>query len=306
MNSADLKKKAPGPQRRKKPPTLPAPQPDLLPGNFLAMDRAWELTFDAVSDAIAIIDNQHRILRVNRAMADRLGVPPEACIGQSCYRCVHGLDAPPDLCPHAQLLKDGSEHRQEVHEERLGGTFLVSTSPLRDPQGRLLGCVHVARDITERKEMWKNLQALNEELRETNADLKAAYCWMRDSRDRLKKYSAQEEIAFLVDREGRIEGLTEAAQEWSGRSRFDLAGGSVLELLEQGCRERVRQALDRAWFGIILPLRVETAATTNAPPRRVELKLTRLTCRGERRLWLVLYRPEDTNDGRSAADTCAG
>jgi PAS domain S-box-containing protein len=298
MSSSDLHEQTSGlqpggPQRRRGARANPAVRPVSSPNSFLTMDRAWELTFDAVPDAIAIIDAEHRILRVNRTMAERLGVPPEACIGQHCYACVHGLDAPPDFCPHSLLLKDGSEHRQEVHEDRLGGTFLVTASPLLDPQGHLQGSVHVARDITDRKRMETDLLKLNEELRKTNADLKAAYRWMRDSRDLLKKNSYREEIAFLVDRDGRIEGLTEAAQEWSGRSRFALAGGSVLELLDHGCRESVRRALDKAWFGIILPLRVQTAAAKN-PPRTIELKLTRLTCRGERRLWLVLYYPEDT------------
>ena len=36
----------------------------------------WERTFDAVPDLIAIIDPQHRILRANRTMAERLGTPP--------------------------------------------------------------------------------------------------------------------------------------------------------------------------------------------------------------------------------------
>ena len=38
-----------------------------------------------------------------------------------------------------------------MHEPRLGGHFLVSTTPRFDEQGRLIGTVHVARDITARK-----------------------------------------------------------------------------------------------------------------------------------------------------------
>jgi len=41
----------------------------------------WERTFDSVPDLVAILDNQHQIVRVNRAMADRLGVSPDGCIG---------------------------------------------------------------------------------------------------------------------------------------------------------------------------------------------------------------------------------
>ena len=38
-----------------------------------------------------------------------------------------------------------------MHEDRLGGDFLVTTTPLIDEQGKLQGAVHVARDVTEQK-----------------------------------------------------------------------------------------------------------------------------------------------------------
>ena len=120
--------------------------------------KDWERTFDSVPDFIAILDNQYRIVRANRAMAQQLGVTPEKAIGLFCYQCVHGLDNPPDFCPHAQTVKDGKEHTAEVHEPRLGGDFLVSTTPLRDEEGRIIGSVHVARNITERKKAEEYLQ----------------------------------------------------------------------------------------------------------------------------------------------------
>jgi PAS domain S-box-containing protein len=122
----------------------------------------WEWTFDAVPDLIAILDDQHRILRANRAMAERLGVNLQECIGKACYETVHGLDCPPAFCPHIGSLADGQEHMAELHENRLGGDFLVSTTPLTDKQGRLIGTVHVARDITERKQAEKLSKALND------------------------------------------------------------------------------------------------------------------------------------------------
>ena len=104
----------------------------------------WERTFDSVPDFIAILDNQHRIVRVNHAMAQQLGVAPEKAIGLFCYQCVHDLDNPPAFCPHSQTVKDGEEHQAEVHEPRLGGDFLVSTTPLKDEQGKIIGSVHVS------------------------------------------------------------------------------------------------------------------------------------------------------------------
>jgi PAS domain S-box-containing protein len=111
----------------------------------------WEKTFDAVPDLIAIMDPHHRIVRVNRAMAERLGCQPDACLSQPCYVQVHGTSEPPASCPHSLLLQDHQAHTAEVHEERLGGDFNITVSPLWGINGELLGSVHVARDVTASK-----------------------------------------------------------------------------------------------------------------------------------------------------------
>lgn len=117
----------------------------------------WESTFDAMPDLIAILDNEYRIVRANRSMAARLGVTPEKCIGLTCYRAIHGTAVPPSFCPHRQLLEDGLGHTEEICEDCLGGYFIVSVSPLYDSKGEIMGSVHVARDINERKQAEKAL-----------------------------------------------------------------------------------------------------------------------------------------------------
>ncbi len=126
--------------------------------------REWELTFDAVPDLIMILDREHRILRANKATAERLGVGFHELVGLKCYHAFHGTREPPDFCPHGRLLADASEHTAEVHEDRIGGDFLVSVSPLPDPDGAIIGSVHVARDITKRKQTEEALQRAHDDL----------------------------------------------------------------------------------------------------------------------------------------------
>jgi PAS domain S-box-containing protein len=111
----------------------------------------WEETFNSIPDLVALLDADHRVVRANRAMAERLGVTPEQCIGARCYEVVHATTEPPEVCPHVQTCRDCREHTEELLEPRLGGYFLVSTTPRFDEQGRFIGTVHIARDITQRK-----------------------------------------------------------------------------------------------------------------------------------------------------------
>jgi PAS domain S-box-containing protein len=138
----------------------------------------WKRTFDAIPDFIAIIDADFRIQRVNTAMAKRLGVEPELARGSLCYKSVHGTDEPPAYCPHISLLRDSVPHTTEIYEERLGGDYLVTVTPLFDQQGRLMGCTHVARDISERKRDEEQIASLNHSLEmrvlERTAELAAA------------------------------------------------------------------------------------------------------------------------------------
>ncbi len=148
----------------------------------LQAKEEWERTFEAVPDLIAIIDNNHHLVRVNRAMAAALGAEARELAGKPCYELMHRSICPPEVCPHSRLLQDGQEHSAELRE--FDRDFLVTTSPLVDDKGQLLGSVHVARDITERKRAEEALSRLNEELeqrvQERTSELRQAVAQLRE------------------------------------------------------------------------------------------------------------------------------
>ncbi len=136
----------------------------------LKAKEEWEHTFDAVPDLIAIVDLDYNILRVNQAMVNRLGVKVEDYSGKKCYELIHGTKEPSSECPHRYMLEDGLEHTLEVHEDNLEGDFINSASPMYNEK-KLIGCVHVMRDITERKLMEDELKRTVEELKRSNREL---------------------------------------------------------------------------------------------------------------------------------------
>jgi PAS domain S-box-containing protein len=120
-------------------------------------NQNWERTFNAISDLVMVLDEQHRIVRANKAMADALGIMEKDLIGRFCFEVVHNENQPPAFCPHTVLLKDGKEHSAEVLEPRLGRSLDIRVSPVLNESNTVIGSVHVIRDVTEQKNLQKQL-----------------------------------------------------------------------------------------------------------------------------------------------------
>jgi PAS domain S-box-containing protein len=120
--------------------------------------KEWELTFDSVPDPVFLLDEQYHIQRANRAAAEALGLPFSQLIGRICHEVVHGQNAPPQNCPHWRMLATGKEESADIEVPQLGRIYHATSSPLRDPSGGLQGCVHVLRDVTERKQAEETLR----------------------------------------------------------------------------------------------------------------------------------------------------
>jgi PAS domain S-box-containing protein len=134
----------------------------------------WEKTFNAVPDLIAILDENHHILKINAAMAETLGRRQAACKGKNCCTLLHDNDAAFEKCPHKRMLASGRAQTIEYLEPTLKRWLQVRVSPLRDAAGAIIGGVHIARDIHAHKELENELAQRNTELQESVAALEAA------------------------------------------------------------------------------------------------------------------------------------
>lgn len=113
--------------------------------------REWEQTVDSIEDLIMILDDENRIVRLNRAMARRLGLTPQEAVGLSCFKSLEGACGQLSDWPNPQVLKEGKGYTTEVYDESLGRVFDVRVSPFQDSETRLARSVYVARDITDQK-----------------------------------------------------------------------------------------------------------------------------------------------------------
>ena len=183
----------------------------------------WERTFDAVPDLVAIVDTNHHLVRVNRAMAEALGVEPLELAGKPCYEYMHRSTCPPGVCPHSLLIQDRREHTAELRE--FGRDFLVTVSPLLDEHGNFFGSVHVARDITERKQAEEALSR-EKNISETTIESLPGIFYLFDSQGQFLKWNKNFEV---------VSGYS--PEEIAGMHPLDYFGGEDIELIRQAIQE---------------------------------------------------------------------
>ncbi len=120
--------------------------------------KEWELTFDAIPDGVAVIDNQYIIRRANKALAARLGIDRDELAGRSCNEVMCGLDKPLSSCPGRMSIINGREQMEERFIEKMKGHYHVSCTPIFSGDGRVERFVEVCRDISKRKKMEEMLR----------------------------------------------------------------------------------------------------------------------------------------------------
>lgn len=123
----------------------------------------WRETFDTIPDMVMVLDTSHQIVNINKAARERLDVGESGAssLVGPCFLHIHGASHPPEGCPHSALLHDQQPHEAEVLIPHMNSYFHISVNPTFDNDGNLVGAVHVARDITKRREMEDRLRYLS-------------------------------------------------------------------------------------------------------------------------------------------------
>jgi PAS domain S-box-containing protein len=109
----------------------------------------WRNTFDAVSDAICLLDKDQQIMRGNIAMSELCDMPVEKLAGRHCWELVHGTKKAIPDCP---VVKAQKTRRPEELELQIRNRFYhVGAYPVLDEHNRIVSIVHILSDITRRK-----------------------------------------------------------------------------------------------------------------------------------------------------------
>jgi CHASE2 domain-containing sensor protein/signal transduction histidine kinase/CheY-like chemotaxis protein len=123
-------------------------------------ERDWAESFNTIEDAIAICDDQCQIVKTNRAAAERLDPFLCAQIKQRCIRLQelhaasgHGTPTPDGAVLEPLAAEELFDRERELYYE-------LRSLPRTSRAGTFDGTVHVARDITQRKQIEKEQHEL--------------------------------------------------------------------------------------------------------------------------------------------------
>ena len=119
-----------------------------------------ERIIDSLDDALLVIDpDDYKIISTNEVALKQLKLRKEELIGKTCYQTTHHLltpcQSPEHDCPIRRVLETKEnitvehKHFDENNNERI---VEVSARLVKNPEGKPV-IIHVARDITERKQM---------------------------------------------------------------------------------------------------------------------------------------------------------
>ena len=120
--------------------------------------------FNDIGQTIMILDPHHTIMTVNHVVLAAFGKSEEELKGRKCYEIFHGTTQPPENCPLEKMLHSKKTEIYDMPVEILGGTYIVSCTPLFNENGEIDRVVHIATDITKHKQAEENMCRLNEEL----------------------------------------------------------------------------------------------------------------------------------------------
>lgn len=125
---------------------------------------------NSMNDGIMVINvHDFSIVSVNAFLLKKYGLKEEETIGKKCFEISHQITEPcyrrDELCPLFESVKTGKYSTVEhVHFGKNGKKIYaeVSTSPIKDDNGKVVQIIHVTRDITERRQMENSLHASEE------------------------------------------------------------------------------------------------------------------------------------------------
>jgi PAS domain S-box-containing protein len=161
---------------------------------------------------ITIHDKDYNIIHANKAAKEVLNLPlitPNAI--NKCYKYYHGTESAPKGCPSCDCLKTEGPATFEIFEPHLNKFIEIRAIPRIDNKNRLIGLIHIARDISLRKQIEEEHNKL------LIAITKAKIEWEMT-------FDSAIEFIVLIDEELNITRCNRSFADFVGKSANEIVG----------------------------------------------------------------------------------
>jgi len=192
--------------------------------------REWREAFDNIPDFVSIHDVNYRVVRANRALSNALGMRPQDIIGKPCYELLHKSHKPLTSCPHQSAMESKAVSQAEFYEPALDLYLEAIAAPIFDENGRLVGSVHIARNITKRRVAEKAL--------------------IESERKYHDLIENMQEGIWLIDKDANTTFVNPRMADMLGYSPAEMQGRNLLDFVAERGVEIAKYYLERRQQGI--------------------------------------------------------
>lgn len=250
----------------------------LLFEHAAASRKQWLDTFDSIDDLILVHSPEGKIVRANRALAERVGFEPSALIGKQVRDVLRQGAAAWRRCPYCE----GVAGRAEETDPSFGGYFLATDSAFHDSSGVRLGTIHVLKDFTSRRQAENKYRMLFEKGHEgvfistpdgTLVDFNDSFMRILgyESHDELCRIPANDIYADAADRDRLKRLLHEYGEVTDFEFQFRRRDGEIRTAQESSFVTRDATGSIVAYQGFLLDITEQKRAEMDIRQRNREL-----------------------------------
>ncbi len=111
--------------------------------------------FDGITDPISVQDRDHNLIMGNKKYTQITAAHTTGLVGQKCFKALFNRSDPCPNCPAFETYRTGESRFIEIFHQ--GRTFHLWTFPMAGIDGRPEFLVEYAKDVTDQKEIEKQL-----------------------------------------------------------------------------------------------------------------------------------------------------
>ncbi len=284
----------------------------------LSDDRFFLILMDNITDNIYFKDRQSRFIRINKAMAQYIGLDhPEDAVGKTDFNIFTEEHADQAFRDEQKIIKSGKPiiGKEEKETWKDGKETWVSTTkiPIKNEKGSIIGTIGLSRDITDKKRFEEDLKQhrnhLKEMVQERTFELKKVNIKLEEEieerkkiekalRENEKKYRAIFEsfhdVYFRTDAEGIVTMISPSVENQAGYKPEEVIGQQAVEFfMDPDARDVFMTELEktgcindyelnfRAKDGRLINSSLSAAAIKNKAKKRIGVEgvLRDITCR---------------------------